>query len=93
MNLVSVSKITNRNHEVIFIKDKAIVQDSYGEVKMIANRVGDLYYIREVEEIINTVGERSNQDLTLWHQRMGHLDKRCLLEMVKKERVTGINIK
>jgi len=93
MNLLSVSKITNRNYEVIFKKDMAIIQDRQRKTKMIADRIGDLYYIREADAAANTVGEMSTQDFNLWHQRLGHVNKRSLSEMVKRQIVKGISIR
>ena len=49
-NLLSVAKITDRNCEVIFDKDRAAVIDSNGNHKLTADRVGDLYYVREIEQ-------------------------------------------
>lgn len=93
MNLMSVSKITDRNHEVVFRKDKAIIQDRRGKIKMIADRIGDLYYIRETKNTASTISETHTQEFNLWHQRLGHVNKRCLLEMAKKGIVKGIDSK
>jgi len=60
---------------------------------MIADRIGDLYYIREADAAANTVSEMSIQDFNLWHQRLGHVNKRCLSEMVKRQIVKGISIR
>ncbi|CAD7083821.1 unnamed protein product [Hermetia illucens] len=49
-NLISVSKITRDDQEILFRKDDAIIKDLNGEVKMIADRIGDLYYLREAGE-------------------------------------------
>lgn len=44
-NLISVSKITDREHEVIFRKN-----DSYGLTRMVADRIGSLYYMRGADK-------------------------------------------
>jgi len=93
MNLLSVSKIINRNHEVIFKKDRAIIQDRQGKTKMITDRIGYLYYIREADVSPNTISETLTQDFNLWHQRLGHVNKRCLSEMIKRQIVKGISIR
>lgn len=92
MNLVSVSKITDREHEVTFGKKGAVIRDQRDEVKMLADRIGDLYFIREDDATAGTACEEHIQDLTLWHQRLGHLNKRCLLEMVNTGAVEGIEL-
>lgn len=43
-NLLSVGKITDREYEVHFRKTDALVLDSKGDVKLYAERIGDLYY-------------------------------------------------
>lgn len=43
-NLISVSKITNKNFEVLVKKDSAHVIDKTEQVKLVADRIGELYY-------------------------------------------------
>ncbi|KMQ84505.1 retrovirus-related pol polyprotein from transposon tnt 1-94, partial [Lasius niger] len=93
-NLISVSKITDRGHAVIFRKSEAIVKGSDGSIKMMANRIGNLYYIRNADKKAQAASE--NQDrgkLALWHRRMGHLNVRDLVEMTKKRSISGVSIK
>jgi len=47
-NLISVAKITDKGHKVVFNSDSAVVTDQQGQVKLTADRKGDLYYIRRV---------------------------------------------
>lgn len=49
-NLMSVSKITDRNYEVLFTKSNAYTLNENHEITMIADRIGDLYYIRKNTE-------------------------------------------
>lgn len=44
-NLMSVVRIVDKNHEVIFKKNHAIVRDLQGNVKMLAERQGNLFYV------------------------------------------------
>lgn len=46
-NLLSVSKIVDNQHQVLFTKDRAIVRDLQGKIKMTAKRVNDLFYLQE----------------------------------------------
>lgn len=92
-NLISVSKITNNNLEILFKKDTALVFDPDGKVKLIADRVGDLYYARECKarnSAFTTTESRSNVEL--WHCRLGHLNIKDLLECVRKGIVRGVQL-
>ncbi|KAH0815912.1 hypothetical protein GEV33_006880 [Tenebrio molitor] len=46
-NLLSIAKIVDKNREVLFTKNRAFIQDRRERVKMIADRDGDLFYLRE----------------------------------------------
>jgi hypothetical protein len=46
-NLLSIAKIVNKNREVLFTNNRAFIQDRRRHVKMIADRDGDLFYLRE----------------------------------------------
>lgn len=91
-NLVSVSKITDRGHEVTFKRNRAVVKDANGSIRMVADRVGDLYYMRIAEKAHAVIEDRSQQGLKLWHSRMGHVNVRDLVTMTRKKLVTGVNI-
>lgn len=45
MNLMSVARITDQGYEVTFHKNGARVKNSEGRIKVVADRIGDLYYI------------------------------------------------
>ncbi|CAG5109345.1 Similar to RE2: Retrovirus-related Pol polyprotein from transposon RE2 (Arabidopsis thaliana) [Cotesia congregata] len=76
-NLIFVSKITRNDREILFRKDYVIVRDLNGEVKLVADHIGDLYYLREQTEQVKAVEKASERastsDLDLWHARLGHL--------------------
>lgn len=54
-NLLSVAKITDRNNTVIFYKNGAVVKGENGDTKLIAKRIGNLYYIWDDNEETNYV--------------------------------------
>jgi len=92
VNLMSVSKITNHNCQVIFKKNSASVIDENGNVTIFANRIGDLYYVKE--ETQNLCGMiTSKSKMEEWHQRFGHVNMKSLLEMKNKRIVNGLNFK
>ena len=80
-NLMSVGKITEKNCDVLFTKDHAAVIGNDGEVILNADRVGDLYFVREeYEQECKAIAEESNRsskpltNLEMWHRRMGHVN-------------------
>lgn len=93
MNLLSVSKITDKGYRVVFDKQKATVTDQKGHTKLIARRIGDLYLIdgeppntcqnAEVEAKESKPSAVSKSNAKLWHQRMGHLYFRDLVRASK----------
>lgn len=90
-NLMSVARITDRGNKVIFSRDKAEVKDEKGNTRLIARRIGDLYYVPDKQEYAGFITRQVN-DLNTWHMRLGHLNHRDLIDMVKKEMVTGIEL-
>lgn len=59
VNLMSVAKITDKCHEVIFKQKEAIIRDANGQVRMVADRSGDLYFTRKsTESVIQPRSER-----------------------------------
>lgn len=97
-NLLSVGKITDRGNEVLFKKDIALIIGKDGNVKLTANRVGELYYVPEQEDnsecnvIEGDTRKGRPQSLELWHRRLGHLNKHDLKEAWKKGTIKGLNI-
>lgn len=92
-NLLSVAKIVDKRHQVLFTENRAYVQDSDGNVKMIADRVGNLFYLREGHDTACTASTTAFNDAKEWHQRLGHLDWRDMLFMLRNEVVTGLKFK
>ncbi|XP_049316543.1 uncharacterized protein LOC125779311 [Bactrocera dorsalis] len=71
-NLVSVAKITNKGHKVTFTKDGAFVFNASDEITLIADGMGDLYYVRQSSECASIQAKCS--ELLKWHYRLGHLN-------------------
>jgi hypothetical protein len=91
-NLLSVAKMTEHGFEVIFRKNEAIVTNpDTGENLIVARRDKDMYYIDELSE-----GSRVSQismSLQEWHDRFGHLNEKDLKNIIRKQKVDGIDIK
>lgn len=77
-NLLSIAKITDNNFEVTFKKDHAVVIDRDGNVKLRADRVDNLYYLREQEHAeckkISNNMPSNLQILETWHRRLGYFN-------------------
>lgn len=86
-NLMSVAKITDRGNVVIFKRNNAIVKDPSGEVKLVAERKGDLFFIRQSKEYANMF-QAQNSALQSWHKKLGHLNYKDVVELSKRGVIT-----
>lgn len=102
-NLISVAKITDRKMKVIFSEKHAEVINSHGDVKMVADRIGDLYFAREASEHAqNMTTEGSSTEskpnpiykspAETWHKRLGHLNYKNLYAAWKKDLFREMNL-
>lgn len=93
-NLLSVGKITDKGCEVIFNKNNAFIVDSEGEIKLAAERIGDLYYVRERNRNKNFVhmSVTSSENFLLWHRRLGHLNVTDMIKAKRNGTVKGLDI-
>ncbi|GBP28155.1 Retrovirus-related Pol polyprotein from transposon TNT 1-94 [Eumeta japonica] len=89
-NLVSVAKITNKDCEVLFRKDSAMIMDSTGNIKFVAERRGDLYYLQEGNEEADIVEDKTNSEFLMWHCRMGHLNANDLVRVINQNTTSKI---
>jgi len=81
-NFISVAKITDRGHVVTFREKSS---------ELTADRRGDLCYVREnIGQASIVMNPNRNIDLLNWHKRMGHLNARDLMKLVKRESISGI---
>jgi hypothetical protein len=93
-NLLSIAKIVDKNREVLFTKNRAFIQDRRERVKMIADRDGDLFYLRENHQKACATSVTMTCDIfNNWHRRFGHLNFKDLEVMMKENLVTGAKLK
>ncbi|KAJ3659731.1 hypothetical protein Zmor_011405 [Zophobas morio] len=93
-NLMSVSKITDRGFEVHFRKGEAAILDKEGRLRLRAERIGDLYYVRELTTDASAALSNSGNNrvtLELLHRRMGHANTKDIIDAVRNNRVDGVN--
>ena len=88
INLLSVSKLTDRDYKVIFKRDCAYVIDTNSSLVLKANRQNGLLYFKTNEEAKLSVEPSNN--IMLWHKRLGHLHENALKRMCKSEIATGV---
>lgn len=69
-NLLSIAKIVDRDHEVLFTKRHAYVKDAKGTVKMIADREGDLFYLNDGHDSASIASSVSTNVAEDWHRRL-----------------------
>ncbi|KAL1460511.1 hypothetical protein WDU94_012488 [Cyamophila willieti] len=80
-NLISVNQLTRKGLVVTFVENKAIIKSN--SVNLTVNKIGKMYKI-EFDLLLQNFGQAlktNNVDLTLWHRRMGHLNRRSLQRM------------
>ncbi|KAH0809704.1 hypothetical protein GEV33_013085 [Tenebrio molitor] len=91
-NLLSVAKMTEHGFEVIFRRNEAIVTNpDTGENVIVARRDKDMYYIDELSEKSRV--SQISMSLQEWHERFGHLNEKDLKNIIRKQKVDGIDIK
>ncbi len=94
-NLVSVSKITDRGFELHFRKGEAAILYKEGRLRLRAERIGDLYYVRELTTDASAALSSSGNNrvtLELLHRRMGHANTKDITDAVRNNRVDGVKL-
>ena len=85
--LISISAATDNRCDGVIEKDKIIIRRN-GDVKLVAIKLNGLYFVSvSTKPEINTVSE---EKLHIWHRRFGHINRRTIQEMVKKNVVDGL---
>lgn len=96
-NLLSVSKMTNNNYEVLFRKNDALIMNEKQQPVMRAIRKGDLYYLNDEHEECKISQEskvpKFQNEMEMWHYRLGHINEHTLKQMANGNMVHGMNIK
>jgi len=92
MNLLSVAKIVDKNHEVLFTENHAYVIDTSGTMKMVADRIGDLFYLQTEDDGICAISKNPSNEAEKWHRKLGHLNWQSML-MLRSNAVAGLDFK
>ncbi|XP_039313822.1 uncharacterized protein LOC105196674 isoform X3 [Solenopsis invicta] len=91
-NLLSVSKMVNNGHVVVFNSTGCQVYDAEnclikGEIVVTASYHNGLYRL-DTSQIANLAKHTDSEEI--WHKRLGHLN-RISMNLLKKNLATGIN--
>lgn len=70
-NLLSVSQLTKKGHEVIFQDDKVKIKGN--DFEIFCKKINNLYTMT-IDVPSNALHSYQDKDLTLWHRRLGHLN-------------------
>ncbi|GBN14692.1 hypothetical protein AVEN_126982-1 [Araneus ventricosus] len=96
-NLLSVAKLTNLGFTVHFNGQSADIVNPLQDMKLKADRVGDLYLLRTEKKKKNTastvstsVDTPSHGDFQKWHARLGHLNKIDMMNAIKNCSFEGL---
>ena len=97
MNLMSVAWITNNNFKIVFNKTNAEVID--GSVKLTADRVGDLYYVRKnsrehckIATDTESTSPNTQKTLMSWHRLLGYINFKNFLDAERSGTISEIKI-
>ena len=92
-NLLSVSQLCDKNNLVLFSKTRClVVNDDTGDVVLRGKRCQNVYKVS-----ISTLPQNNltclnalNDDIMLWHKRLGHASLSLLNKLVSKDLVVGL---
>lgn len=91
-NLLSVARIVDRGYEVTFKKNRAVVRDPQGKVRMVANRTNNLFYLQESPPQAYMAAKREQTQAKVWHDRLAHLNMKDISRMHKAQAVNGLKL-
>lgn len=92
-NLISVSKIADHGCDVVFRKKGAVVVNADGNIELEADRIGDLYFVRESNDKACAVSTNEEKvSLETLHRRLGHANVRDITDAVRDKRIPGSSL-
>ncbi|KMQ92933.1 integrase core domain protein [Lasius niger] len=93
-NLFSVGVCTSKGFEVRFASDCVHLMDKNKVVATGVKQSNEIYRMLFRVKSVRNIGEVnvSTTSLKVWHERLGHLNKRALCDLVKKGLVEGVKV-
>jgi len=89
-NLLSVSKITQRGHTVVFDKEKCTIYDEDKNIVATATEDHGMYKLNKSKNHVN-IANTITSNYEIWHRRLGHPSHNALIKM-KDELLEGIKV-
>lgn len=91
-NLFSVGACTSKNFEVVFEKKAAVFKRDGVVFGSGLKQNNNIYCMLFKAEKVRAPDEAnvSTTDLQVWHERLGHVNKRVLCKMIKNEIIHGV---
>lgn len=94
-NLLSISQLCDKGHQVIFFNKECQVRDSKSdEVRFTGERKGNVYMV-DLDAVITKgqvclVAKASEEISRLWHRRLSHLNFKNMSKLASKDLVVGL---
>ena len=88
-NLISVSQITAKGNNTLFVDDKCLIVDKNNNVIACATKIGNLYTLDNVKKSESTNISVGSDNTNLWHRRLGHTGDSNLKKVFKSGMVEG----
>lgn len=89
-NLLSVMKAAEKGRKVTFVNNYTKILNTEENPIVYAQKLGNLYYVRENREQETAMFALFSNDLLLWHMRYGHLNENDLKKLVRMDMVKGL---
>ncbi|MCI18721.1 gag-pol polyprotein, partial [Trifolium medium] len=91
-NLISISELCDQGLKVNFTQSECLVTDDNGEILMKGARSKDNCYLWVSREGDNssTCLIAKEDEVKLWHQRLGHLNLRSMKKAITEEAIRGL---
>jgi len=90
-NLVSVSTIIDNGYTVVFDKYRARIKRKDGSIALTATKKNQLYVVDKINNSAAVTCDVSEDKMTRWHQRNGHLNIPDLKNLKMTEMVKDID--
>lgn len=87
VNLLSVSQIVQRGHEVVFSKNGCKIFDAKKKVIATGSLINNMFKLDTVPIEIACSAKSDQKDIVLWHRKLGHAS------IAKMNKVLNMNIK
>jgi len=91
-NLISISQLCDLGLQVNFTKPECQISDEKGEVLMRGTRSKDNCYlwVSQEESFISSCLLSKEEEIKLWHQRLGHLHLKGIKKAITSEAIRGL---